>query len=65
MSDGDTYSVLMTWREYQVVLAALKAVCDDGERRTLLHDGDKSSTLEFGAVAGALMARNGNPWDED
>lgn len=63
--DGDAYSVSMTCREYRVVLAALYAVCDDGERRTRLNDGDKSSTLEFGEVAKALMARNGNPWDED
>lgn len=63
--DGDAYSVSMTCREYRVVLAALYAVCDDGERRTRLNDGDKSSTLEFGEVAKALMDRNGNPWDED
>lgn len=65
MVTNDLFSVSMTHREYRVVLAALEAVRDDGERRTRFTGGNKAGTSVFGEVAESLMSRNGNPWDED
>lgn len=57
--------VYMTACEYKAVVAALNTVCDDGERRTDLTDGDKAGTAVFGDICLRLVVRNGNPCEGD
>lgn len=59
---SETFSVSMTYREYQAVAAALEAVFNDGERRTRFSDWDKATTKVFGEALESIVSRNGDPW---